>query len=326
MVRFSPILSAGLVAVLPLVQAQCPNEVAIYNPALRTQANNDTYFIVPVNKTAVQSALDTSYGAGNVLLADIPSSDASLFPAGFDSDLHPVLTSIGYTDDTRMSAFQIDGALLSANVYVPYARRPNSKAGTVLSAELTSYLAGPDGQTIPALVPSLVSTLVEGFAVRLGRFQPNNAAYQLNGGGVLSSSAAWTVVPNPLTGPGVYIEAVDMQFEPTNQLTKTTPKLFKAMLNQPAILSGLYLASNTCQRNQIYYNNATSTMLPRFGNVTFGAAADGELQTTGALQSASPDGSGFYAGLEGFSACGQNVGFNPEDCDEAVQNVDPASL
>jgi hypothetical protein len=68
-------------------------------------------------------------------------------------------------------------------------------------------------------------------------------------------------------------------------------------------------------------------MAPRFGNVTMGPAADGQtVQLTGTLQAASPDGSGVYSGVEGFSACAQNVGFNPEDCDAAAKNVDPAAL
>lgn len=325
MVIITSLLLCGLAVILP-TYAQCPNEVAIYNPALRTQTSNNTWFLVPVAKTAVQSALNSAYGNGNVLLADVPSSDRSLFPAGFDSSKHPVLVTTGYSDDIRMSAIQIDGALLGSTVYAPYVRRPNSKAGTILSALLAGYLSGPDGQSLPGLVPATVSTLVEGFPERLGLFKPDDSAYQLNDGGILSASVAWNVLPNLISGPGVDIEALDLQFLPSTKLTQTTPKMFKAMLNQPAILSGVYLANNTCQRNQIYFNNATSTMLPRAGNVTLGPAADGPLQTTGTLQAASPDGSGFFAGLEGFSACGQNVGFNPQDCDAAAQSVDPTSL
>lgn len=99
------------------------------------------------------------------------------------------------------------------------------------------------------------------------------------------------------------------------------------MLNQPAILSGPFLATNTCQRNQYYFNNATSVMMPRIGNVTMGPAGDSKFpQLKGVLQAASPDGSGNYRKLEGFSACAQNIGYNPEDCDVASANVDPTSL
>lgn len=109
--------------------------------------------------------------------------------------------------------------------------------------------------------------------------------------------------------------------------TLTVDYNVQAMLNQPAILSGPYLATNTCQRNQLYYNNATSKMIPRSGVVTLGPAADGKgPQLKGILQAASPDGSGVYRGVEGFSACGQNVGYNPQDCDAASASVDPTAL
>lgn len=229
-----------------------------------------------------------------------------------------------------MSGLQINGQYVGGHVYVPYVRLPNSAASTVLKAPLSSYLSGTGGNSIAAVVPAAVSTLIDGYDLRLGQVVPNDEAYQLNSGGALSNKIAWVVVENDLSGPGVYLEAFDIQYLPTNTtLTKTTMKLFKAMLNQPVILSGpLCQLAGMCQRNQIYINNATSTMYPRIGNVTFGPAAEGSqvdvldvLKTEGILQWGSPNGGGFFGGVEGFSACGQNVGFNAEACDTAAKNV-----
>ena len=284
--------------------------------------------------TAVQNALDTIYGknvltgVSNVQLASVPTEDTSLFPNGFPANYHPVLVSSGYDDDIRMGALQIDGPLLNGQLGVPYVRRFDSQPSTILNAELNGYLSGDNGNTVAGLVPATVSTLIEGFATRLGQFAPNNAAYQLNDD-VYSNTVAWNVLPNPISGPGVYIEALDMTYLAASSLQNTTPKLFKVMLNQPGILTGVIgdLVGNLCQRNQYYFNNLTSTMFPRSGNVTLGPAADGlGPQLTGTLQAASPDGSGVYSFLEGFSGCAQGVGFNPENCDDASNNVDPTSL
>jgi hypothetical protein len=125
----------------------------------------------------------------------VPRNDPTLFPSGFDEDKHPVYVTAGYVDDIRMSVLQIDGALLLASVYVPYVRRPNSQSGTVLSAPLNQYMAGPNGMPLAALVPSTVSTVVEGFQVRLGRIVPDNAAYQLNSAGVYSTKVSCSKVP-----------------------------------------------------------------------------------------------------------------------------------
>jgi len=224
-----------------------------------------------------------------------------------------------------MASFEIDGDYVSGSLYVPYVRRSNSAPSTILSAPISSYLSGLDGNTVAGLVPSLVSTVIEGFNSRLGKFIPTNAAYQVNSDNVLSNNVAWSVLANPVSGPGIYPEAYDFQYLKKSSFRKYTPKLFKTVLNQPAILEGAYLLNNTCQRNQYYYNNATSTMTPVAGNVTFGSAADGAtVQVSGVLQSAASG--GFYPGNEGFTGCGQNVGFNPEDCDQAARDVDKAAL
>ena len=342
------LITVGLatIGLLTGVQAQCLNEVAANNPNLRTMSENSSksvsrvietililaaWFLVPVSQKAVQAALDASYGTvlgvSNVQLVPLPTSDKSLFPKGFASDKHTVLVNAGLGDDIRMAVAQIDGPLIMGQIIIPFVRRYNSKPATVLQAQLNGYLAGPGNNQVAGLVPSTVSTVIEGYPQRLGQFSPDATAYMLNGG-ILENKVAWAVAPNPVTGPGVYIEAADFQFI-SGKLSSTTIKLFKYMLNQPAVLSGAVgaLDGGLCQRNQVYFTNDTSTIYPRVGNVTLGPAADGiAVQTSGTLQTASPSGNGVYTKLEGFSACGQNVGYNPENCDDASLNVDKSAL
>ncbi|KAK5143228.1 hypothetical protein LTR32_004597 [Rachicladosporium monterosium] len=308
---------------------QCPNEVALYNYNLRTASANNTWFLVPVPKQAVQSALDTTYGTGLVTLTDLPANDASLFPRGFDSTTHhPVLVSAMYQDDIRMGAAKIQGPLLGGGLNVPYVRRAGiSKPGTVLKAPLSIYISGANGNAVAGLVPATASTLLEGFFLRLGLLIPNNAAFQLNDNNILSNTAAWLVASNPVSGPGYAPTAYDFQVTEQASFSLYTAKLFKSVINQASILSGPDFIANLCQRNQYYFNNDTSTMTPVTGNVTFGPAADGlgvQMQST--MQKATSDGSGLYLGNEGFTGCGQNVGFNPENCDAAAANVDQSAL
>ncbi|KAK0286703.1 hypothetical protein LTR35_004171 [Friedmanniomyces endolithicus] len=323
--------SWALVAALvfTISNGQCPNEVALYNYNLRTASANNTWFLVPVPKQAVQSALDTAYGTGLVTLTDLPANDASLFPRGFDSTTyHPVLVSAMYQDDIRMGAAKIQGPLLGGGLNVPYVRRAGiSKPGTVLKALLSIYISGANGNAVAGLVPATASTLLEGFFLRLGLFIPNNAAFQRNDNNILSNTAAWLVASNPVSGPDYAPTAYDFQFTEQASFSLYTAKLFKSVINQASILSGPDFIANLCQRNQYYFNNDTSTMTPVTGNVTFGPAADGlgvQMQST--MQKATSDGSGLYLGNEGFTGCGQNVGFNPENCDAAAANVDQSAL
>ncbi|KZM26885.1 uncharacterized protein EKO05_0011399 [Ascochyta rabiei] len=76
------------------------------------------------------------------------------------------------------------------------------------------------------VVPAVVSTLVGGIPLRLGDFPPTNAAYQSNNNGLFSANAKCTIVPDVLSGPGLYPEAVDMTF-----VTAPTPRYSIKVLN-----------------------------------------------------------------------------------------------
>ncbi|EME88446.1 uncharacterized protein MYCFIDRAFT_88919 [Pseudocercospora fijiensis CIRAD86] len=301
-----------------LSNAQCINNVAAYNPNIRTMTANQTWFVVPAPNAAVQKAVDESNPTAGLKLLPVPN-DQSLFPQGFPAGMHPVLVSNGRNDDIRMSALQIDGALMTADIYVPYVSKGGSQ--TPLSAALPNYIAGENGPLPNGLVPAVASNLLfAGNPLRLGQFIPESSPYQSDAGGTLSAAASWAIVPNPVSGPGVYPEAADFLFKTTSS-PKYTAKGFKTMINLPIVLP-----SGLCQRNTYYFNNATALPVFRNGQVTLGPGASGTSPTSGVLQQASPDGSGVYENVDGYGACAQNVGNNPQDCETAAKTVDPASL
>lgn len=129
-------LAATLSSLATLTTAQCNNQVAAFNPNLRTMSSNSTWFIVPVPKAAAQRAVDASFPGYGLTLLDVPS-DPNVFPDGFPSGFQPVLVTTGYTDDIRISALQIDGALPQGTIYVTYVSKNGSP--TPLAAQASSY-------------------------------------------------------------------------------------------------------------------------------------------------------------------------------------------
>lgn len=129
-------LAATLSSLATLTTAQCNNQVAAFNPNLRTMSSNSTWFIVPVPKAAAQKAVDASFPGYGLTLLDVPS-DPNVFPDGFPSGYQPVLVTTGYTDDIRISALQIDGALPQGTIYVTYVSKGGSS--TPLAAQASSY-------------------------------------------------------------------------------------------------------------------------------------------------------------------------------------------
>lgn len=316
---FALTLAPASFSILPNnVSAQCLNQVAAFNPNLRTHSANGTWFIVPVPKAAVQTALNQAFPLGTLSLLDVPASDQSIFPNGFPADTQPVLVSIARQDDIRMSALQIDGALITATLYATYVSQGGNQ--TPLAAQLNQYIAGENGPLPNGLVPAVASPLLfEGAPVRLGRFIPQAAPYQTDGT-TLSAAANWVIIPNPVSGPGVTPSVMDLIFQ--NAATpKYTAKTFRALANQPIVLP-----SGRCQRNAYYFNNATALPVFRNGQVTLGPGASGSKLTSSEVQRASPDGSGVYRDVDGYSACAQNVGNMPQECEEAARSVDPAAL
>jgi hypothetical protein len=287
------------------------------------------WFVVPVPKNAVLQAIKEAFPLYYSTLRLLTPPTELAIPSG----MHPVLVSNGFDDDIRQTVLQLKSPLLGSAVTVPYVGKGSSS--TPLSAPIVSYLLGTDEETnkyLYALAPNLVVILF-GSQTRLGEYAPDNAAYAVDttladGTKVFASNSAWAAVPNFITGPGVYIENVDMWFT-TLSTTETMPRynatMLKKMINQPQILN-LPLELR-CQRNTCYFNNASAEVTFRTGNVTMGDAST--PSTLGTFRQASQDGYGHFEDVQGFSACAQMVGYDTllgQDCEEAAASVDPAAL
>ncbi|KAI4637573.1 hypothetical protein J4E83_000390 [Alternaria metachromatica] len=318
-----------LLAAASLVAGQsttCPNEVAIYNQQDRTMSATSNWFLVPVPKDAVMKALKESFSSlvnlGGLNLLSLP--EELKFPEG----MHPVIVNAGANTDIRQGGLQLATGLMVGSSMIPYVGVGSSK--TPLNAPLVSYLAGVDEVTqgyVAGLVPSLVAT-VGGIQTRIGAFLPLNAPFQSYRDGSFGINSKWAQAPNPVSGPGLYSEAFDLKFvsEPNQAAPKYSLDMWKSMVNQPFLLGSVgSLLSPKCQRNVYFFNNATAQPTYRSGNVTLGPSAGADVFSA-TLQKASPDGSGFYQGVYGFTGCGQAVGYGAvvplgEDCEAAAQAI-----
>ncbi|KAF2090402.1 hypothetical protein K490DRAFT_9821, partial [Saccharata proteae CBS 121410] len=282
----------ALLASLSPVNAQAPNTVAANNPNLRTGSLNATWFAVMLPTPKVQAAV------GYPLL-DVPD----FFPAG----THPVLVSSGYTYDVRMSVLRIQD-LRQTSIYVPYT--DFTKDGkTALNYPLALYIGGENGQLASGVVPSLASILLEGDFLLPGDFQPGMAAYQAIDANTYTSQTQMSLVPNPVSGPGVEPPVLDLTFQtdanpPYNQST------WHEMINQPIVLTS-GVVKGMCQRNTYYFNETFADPVFRVGTVT--------IYNDPAVPNNPPMSvTGTFSNVMGYGAIGENVGYNPEDCHAAA--------
>lgn len=116
------------------------------------------------------------------------------------------------------------------------------------------------------------------------------------------------LVPNPVSGPGVYPEAIDIDFFIAKKQLYPLA-LYKQAINQPSILNNGF-----CQRNPIYFNETFSDPEFRNGSVT--------LYEPGAAFA------GFYTNAGGLSVSGVQVGYAAtlETCQQAAANNDPGAF
>ncbi|KAH6625884.1 hypothetical protein C7974DRAFT_313084, partial [Boeremia exigua] len=272
------------------------------------------WFLTPVPRAKVLEALNDAK-LFTSLTNPLPTTNTlTLLPItipGFPPDTHPVLSTIGLNDDIRLSALQISGALLTSSTAIPfvsYNGRP-----TPLLAPLNGYIGGPNRGTLldrlrlAGVLPALVSSLTGGVALRLGDFAPGDAAYACTAV-QCSAAAKWVVLPNEVSGPGVYPQALDVAFR-TTAAPAYTQDFWADVINQPLLLTGL--SAGMCQRNAYFFNETTAEPVFRQGSVTLGPSSSGlglGLAGKTALQ-------GVYTGVQGFGACAQQVGFEPERCD-----------
>jgi hypothetical protein len=172
------------------------------------------------------------------------------------------------------------------------------------------------------------SATIGGLLTRIGAFLPLNAPLQTYSDGSFGINSKWAQAPNPVSGPGLYSEAIDLKFvsEPNQASPRYSLDMWKTMLNQPLMLGNIgSLLTPKCQRNTQFFTNTTANPIFRSGNVTLGPSAGVDVFTA-TLQKASPDSSGFYQGVYGFTACAQTVGYGAviplgEDCEAAALAV-----
>lgn len=233
------------------------------------------------------------------------------------------MANIGLSSDIRMSILQITTGLKVGQVYISYVSLNGSPSP--LQAQANGYIAGDDGPLPEGLVPTIATSVIfGGNPSRLGQFTPDTAPYQSEGGAILSAQAKWALLPNPISGPGVYPEAWDFEFTTlASSSSKYTAKGFKYLINLPTLLP-----TGKCQRSAYYFTNATANPLFFSGNVTFGPGADGSSVLSSALMGASPDGAGtgIYPDVDGYGGCAQSVGNDIQGCDEASATTDPNTL
>ncbi|ERF74214.1 hypothetical protein EPUS_03404 [Endocarpon pusillum Z07020] len=264
---------------------------------LRTAA----WFIVPVPVQSVQSIVPYP-------LITPPFSDPSLFPKPFPANTHPVLVTAGFLNDIRQFSLQIQ-SLLSASIVIPFTDRLKD-GKTPFSYPVRNFIGGVNGRDVNAVVPTLVGT-AQGTNIFVASFTPNDAPY-----GALASDpnefvaqVRQVILPNPLSGPGIAPAAVDLNFVSASE-PQYTERTFRALINQPSILT-----NTKCQRNMYYFNQTFSDPVLRTGTATlYGPARGGVLPA--ALDKR-------YEGQGGLSASSVTVGFNVEDCEVAAANIDP---
>jgi hypothetical protein len=354
MARMTYTITCAIAGLLACVNAQCVNRVAQYQDAnTRSSTGNNSmprlchilaihvkltfllaWLVVPVPKNAVLQALKESFPLfyNSLKLLDPPAE------LKIPATMHPVLAINGYMADIRQSVLQLNSDLESSATQIPYVGINGSP--TPFNAPLNSYIVGTGANAdtvnkyLYSLVPAVVATLLGGLLTKLGDYIPNDAAYkyettEADGRPVYASNSKWAQIPNFVSGPGVYVEAVDMRFS-TEPAPKYTEKQMRHMINQPLFVNvplSTPLALR-CQRNTYFFNNDTAQVTFRSGNVTFGPAATPNTLAEIFVKAAN-DGAGGYNGVQGISGCAQVVGYNTlngEDCEKAAMNVDKTAL
>lgn len=307
---------------MPLCQAQAdPNTLARYNPANRTMSANTStykasylkyccslltkfraYCLVPISKTLVKTI--TGYNPLDIDTGILPS-----FPTG----KHPLIVQAGYNKDIRMTALnlvplQID-SLMQGSLIVPFV--DVTKDGqTPIGVPVNYYIGGTNGQPLQAIVPSVASGVspFEGTTIFPATFSPDTSAARALPNGFNSIQVKPFLLPNTISGPGIYAEAFDMSFKITDS-SPYTAHTFHSLLNIPQLLN-----TNKCQRNTVYFNESSSE--PQM--------VTGEVTLYHQILATPPQGlEGVYRDVYCYSANGQIVSSVGEPCKEAAANMDP---
>ncbi|KAF4436787.1 hypothetical protein F53441_13172 [Fusarium austroafricanum] len=300
--KYTHILTT-LTASFSLGNAQAdPNTLAKYNPANRTMSANITYCLVPINKGLVKTI--TGYEPIDI--------DTSILPS-FPSGKHPLIVQAGYDNDIRMTALNVVplqiASLMQGSLIIPWV--DVTKDGkTPIGAPVNYYIGGTNGKTLQSIVPSIASGVspFEGTTIFPATFDPDTAAAKELPNGFYSIQVKPFLLPNTISGPGIYAEAFDMRFK----ITETSPytaHTFHSLINIPQLLN-----TGKCQRNTVYFNESSSDPQMAIGRISLYHQIPGTPP----------------AGLEGtyddvycYSANGQLVSSVGEPCAVAAVNMDP---
>ncbi|CAG7558764.1 unnamed protein product [Fusarium equiseti] len=299
--KFSGI--AALSTLVSLGKAQAgPNTLARYNPANRTMSANITYCLVPIDKSLVREI--TGYNPLNIGTDILPS-----FPEG----KHPLIVQAGYDNDIRMTALNLIplqiASLMQASLIVPYV--DVTKDGeTPIGAPVNYYIGGTNGRALQAIVPSIASGIspFEGTTIFPATFVPDTSAAKSLPNGEYSIQVKPFLLPNTISGPGIYAEAFDMKFKLTND-SPYTPHTFHSLLNIPQLLN-----NGKCQRNTVYFNES-------FADPKMAVA---EITLYHQILVTPPEGlEGVYKDVNCYTANGQVVSSVGETCSVAAARMDP---
>lgn len=184
---------------------------------------------------------------------------------------------------------------------------------TPINAPVNNYVGGTDGNDLAALVPALAAGVspFEGTSTFPASFVPNDAAVKALPGGLYSIEVKPFLLPNTVSGPGVYAEAFDMLYTLT-QDSPYTEHTFHDLVNHPQLLN-----NGNCQRNQLYFNETFAEPKMAVANVTLYHQI---LDTPPAVIE------GQYTDVYCYQAGAEQVGDVGESCASAAAKVDPAAL
>ena len=203
-------------------------------------------------------------------------------------------------------------ALMQGSLSVPYVD-VTGDGKTPITAPVNTYIGGTNGHDLQALVPSIAAGVspFEGTTTFPATFEPDTAAVKSLPGGLYSIEVKPYLLPNTISGPGVYAEAFDMLYMLTHD-SPYTAHTFHDLLNHPLLLN-----NGQCQRNPLYFNATFADPKMAVGNVTL-------YHQILATPPAPIEGE--YTDVYCYQANAEQVGYTGEPCAKAAAEEDPKAL
>ncbi|KAF5721584.1 hypothetical protein FMUND_3536 [Fusarium mundagurra] len=197
-------------------------------------------------------------------------------------------------------------SLMQGSLIVPFVDA--TKDGqTPIGIPVNYYIGGTNGQPLQAIVPNVASSVspFEGTTIFPATFSPDTSAARCLPNGFNSIQVKPFLLPNTISGPGIYAEAFDISFKTTD----SPPFTAHSLLNIPQLLN-----TNKCQRNTVYFNESSSEPLMAVAEVTLYHQ----------ILATPPRGlEGVYLDVYCYSANRQVVSSVGEPCKVAAANMDP---